>query len=126
MKATAAVRLVTLSLLLMPVVLEGQPAGSLRSVNVQILGISANHFFSQKTFVEPLKLPYPLLSDFPDLRVIRRYGVLSASQTYAKHAFFLVDQQGIIRQRWLTDGGEDVIFPSEPILKAVQEMAQKR
>jgi AhpC/TSA family len=87
MKATAAVRLVTLSLLLMPVVLEGQPAGSLRSVNVQILGISANHFFSQKTFVESLKLPYPLLSDFPDLRVIRCYGVLSASETYAKRAF---------------------------------------
>jgi peroxiredoxin len=97
-----------------------------QDLNVQILGISANHFFSQKTFAESLKLPYPLLSDFPELKVIRRYGVLSPSQTYAKLAFFLVDQQGTIRQRWLTDGGEDVIFPSEPILKAVQDIAGKR
>jgi alkyl hydroperoxide reductase subunit AhpC len=57
--------------------------------------------------------------------VIRRYGVLSPSQTYAKRAFFLLDQQGIIRQRWLTEGGEDITVPSEPILKAVQEIAQK-
>jgi len=97
-----------------------------QSLNVQILGISANHFFSQKTFAESLKLPYPLLSDFSDLKVIRRYGVLSASQTYAKRAFFLVDQQGSIRQRWLTDGGEDIIFPSAPVLNAVQAMAPKR
>jgi peroxiredoxin len=97
-----------------------------QGLNVQILGISANHFFSQKTFAESLKLPYPLLSDFPDLTVIRRYGVLSPSQTYAQRAFFLIDQEGVIRQRWLTGGGEDVVLPSEPILKAVREIADKR
>jgi len=97
-----------------------------QDLNVRILGISPNRFFSQKTFAESLKLPNPLLSDFPDLKVIRCYGVLFSSHTYAKRAFFLVDQQGIIRQRWLTDGGEHVTFPSEPILKALQEIAQKR
>ncbi len=38
----------------------------------------------------------------------------------------LVDQQGIVRQRWLTGGGEDVTFPTEPILQAVQEIVGKR
>ena len=33
------------------------------ALNVQILGISANNTFSQKTFADSLKLPYPLLSD---------------------------------------------------------------
>jgi peroxiredoxin len=46
--------------------------------------------------------PFPLLSDFPELKVIRRYGFASPSQTYAQRAFLLIDQQGIIRQRWLT------------------------
>jgi hypothetical protein len=39
---------------------------------------------------------------------------------------FFVDQQGIIRQRWLTNGGEDVIFPTERILQAMQEIVGKR
>jgi len=62
--------------------------------------------------------------------VARRYGVASTRQPLAQlgiseRAFFLVDQQGTIRQRWLVEGGEDVIFPSEPLLKAVQEIVGK-
>lgn len=55
--------------------------------------------------------------------MIRRYGVLSPSQTYAERAFFLIDQQGIVRNRWLADSG--AVFPSEPILKAVRSIAGK-
>jgi hypothetical protein len=41
----------------------------------------------------------------------------------AKRSFFLVDQQGIVRGRWI---GEDlVVFPSELILQAVREMTEK-
>ena len=99
-----------------------------QALNVQILGISTNHPFSQKTFAESLQLPFPLLSDFPDLKVTRQYGGLSLNATYAQfsiaeRAFFLIDANGIVRQRWLIKGGEDVIFPTEPLLKAVQEMA---
>ena len=61
----------------------------------------------------------------------RQYGGLSLNPTYAQigiaeRAFFLIDKQGIVRKRWLIKGGEEVIFPSEPILKAVQEIAGKR
>jgi peroxiredoxin Q/BCP len=97
-----------------------------QALNVQILGISANHPFSQQTFADSLKLPFPLLSDFPELTVIRRYGLPSSSQTYAQRAFFLIDQQGIIRQRWLIGGGEDTIFSSDPLLEAARELAGKR
>ena len=65
----------------------------------------------------------------------RSYGVLYGSvgkvedpefkDLIPKRAFFLVDQQGIIRQQWLVEGGEDVIFPSESLLKGIQEMAGK-
>jgi peroxiredoxin Q/BCP len=101
-----------------------------QAMNVQILGISTNHPFSQKTFAESLQLPFPLLSDFPDLKVTRQYGGLSLNATYAQfgiaeRAFFLIDKQGIVRQRWLLKGGEEIVFPTEPLLQAVQEIAGK-
>lgn len=101
-----------------------------QALNVQILGISTNHPFSQKTFAESLHLLFPLLSDFPDLKVTRLYGGLSLNATYAQfgiaeRAFFLVDTKGIVRQRWLLKGGEEIVFPTEPLLQAVQEIAEK-
>jgi peroxiredoxin len=109
-------------------------------LNVQVLGISADHTFAQQTFAESLQLPYPLLSDFPDLQVIRNYGVLwphkigpkkdgdvvinHRPNTAARRAFFLVDQQGIVRGKWLVENKE--VFPSEELLKTAQVMAQKR
>lgn len=105
-------------------------------MNVQILGISKNNPFSQKSFADSLKLPYPLLSDV-ELTVARSYGVLygstkgegkmdypQAKSKMAKRAFFLVDQQGVVRGRWI---GEDLaIFQSEALLKAAREMVGKR
>jgi len=38
------------------------------------LAVSANTTFSQQTFADSLKLPFPLLSDFPERKVIRSYG----------------------------------------------------
>jgi len=107
---------------------------------VQILGISADHTFAQKTFAESLQLPYPLLSDFPDLQVIRNYSVLWPDQigpfkdggvvvehrpnTAARRAFFLVDQQGIVRGKWLV--ANNAVFLSGDILKVAREMIGKQ
>jgi len=96
------------------------------SLNVQILGISSNIPFSQKTFADSLKLHYPLLSDAPDLKTIRRYGGLNPQwdMTTAQRWFFLVDLQGVVRGQWR--GATNEVFPSDPILKAVREIAAKR
>ena len=91
-------------------------------------------------FVPNSIVPYPLLSDFPDLQVIRHYGVLwphqigplrdgnvvvdHAPHTAARRAFFLVDQQGIVRGKWL--GENKAFFPSEEMLKAARELAGKQ
>ena len=107
---------------------------------MQILGISADHTFAQQTFAESLQLPYPLLSDFPDLQAIRNYGVLWPDQigpikdggvvvehrpnTAARRAFFLVDQQGIVRGKWLV--ANDAVFPSENMLRVAREMTGKQ
>jgi peroxiredoxin len=93
---------------------------------VQILGISSSNPFSQKTFADSLKLPYPLLSDFPHLKVIRSYGGLNPQwdMTTAQRYFFLIDGQGIVRGKW--PGKVDEVFPSEAILKAARELEKKR
>ena len=93
---------------------------------MQILGISANNPFSQKTFADSIQLPFPLLSDFPALKTIKSYGGLSQelALTVAQRWFFLIDLQGIVRGQWR--GTTTDVFPSEPILKVAREIAEKR
>jgi len=51
--------------------------------------------------------------DYPEMK-----GMIS------QRSFFLVDQQGIVRGRWL---GEDMdVFPNEGLLEAAREVAEKR
>lgn len=90
-------------------------------LNVQILGISGNAPFSQKAFADSLQLPYPLLSDMELNAATKAYGVVDGNKW--RRSFFLIDKQGIIRGRW---HGEDAgVFSNEPLLKAVQEIAEK-
>ena len=96
-------------------------------LNVKIVGIAASNPFSQKTFADSLKLRYPLLSDYPDLKVIRRYGVLKhvgeAKRPMARGAYFLIDTQGIVRGRWWNPPKQ--VVPSKPFLKKVREIVGK-
>ena len=93
-------------------------------LNVQLLAISSNHPFSQKTFARSLELAYPLLSDHPDLTVIQRYDILKrigkAQQPVAQGAYFLIDKHGVIRGKWMNPPGE--VFPNETILHAAREL----
>ena len=65
-----------------------------QDLNVQILGIGASTPFTQKALADSLQLPFPLLSDFPDLKVIKAYDRLSPSQKYPQRAFFLWISRG--------------------------------
>lgn len=96
------------------------------ALNVQILGMSANMTFSQQTFAESLKLPYPLLSDFPERKVIRSYGVLNEKQMTASRSFFLIDPQGILRKKWIIkDPGTTVVY-SPALLRDIEGIVGKR
>ena len=92
---------------------------------MQILGISSNNPFSQKTFADSLKLPFPLLSDFPHLKAIKSYGGLSQELdlTVAQRYFFLIDLQGFVRGKWR--GTTKDVMPSEPILDAIRKISGK-
>lgn len=111
-------------------------------LDVQIFGISVDDTFSQMTFADSLGLPFPLLSDF-DAKVTRLYAAeklvkagtdltpvmapgrgikLRKDRIIATQAFFLIDQQGTLRGRWLP-GVEHMT--SEKILKMVQRLRDK-
>jgi peroxiredoxin len=96
------------------------------ALGIQNLGISTNLTFSQQTFAESLKLPYPLLSDFPDRKVIRSYGVFNEKKMLADRSFFLIDPQGIIRKKWIVENGATTVVYSDTLLRGIQEVIGQR
>lgn len=96
------------------------------ALGIQILAVSANSTFSQQTFAESLKLPYPLLSDFPDRKVHRAYGVLNETTMAANRTFFLIDPQGKIRKKWLVENPATTVVYSDTVLRGIQEVMGKQ
>ena len=96
------------------------------ALGIQILGVSSNLTFSQQTFAESLKLPYPLLSDFPDLKVMRSYGVLNEKTMTANRSFFLIDPQGVLRKKWIIENGPTTVVYSETLLRDIRDLLGKR
>jgi peroxiredoxin len=95
-------------------------------LGVQILGVSANNMFSQQTFADSLKLPYPLLSDFPERKVIRSYGVLNEKSMNANRSFFLIDPQGVIRQKWILENPGTTVVYSPTLLQEIEKIVRNR
>ena len=96
------------------------------ALGIQNLGVSANVTFSQQTFAESLKLPYPLLSDFPEAKVMRSYGVFNEKTMLAIRSFFLIDPQGIIRKKWIIENDATTVVYSDTLLRGIQEVIGTR
>jgi peroxiredoxin len=95
---------------------------SFEALNVQLLGVSANSTFSQQAFAESLKLPYPLLSDYADRKVIGAYGILKERTMTAIRTFFLIDPQGVIRKKWVIENPSTTTVYSDTVLKGIREV----
>lgn len=98
---------------------------SFEALGIQNLAASANLTFSQQTFAESLKLPFPLLSDFPGRNVMRSYGVLNEKTMTANRSIFLIDPQGMIRKKWIENPMTPVDY-SETLLRDIREIIGKR
>ena len=95
------------------------------ALGIQLLAASANLTFSQQTFAESMKLPFPLLSDFPERKVMRSYGVLNEKTMTANRSFFLIDPEGVIRKKWLIENPMTTVVYSETLLKDIREIIGK-
>jgi peroxiredoxin len=77
-----------------------------RTAGGQVIAIAVSGIFAQQAFARHLEVHFPLLSDWnrtvsPAYGV--QYDVWRGHQGVAKRAVFVIDRQGIIRYRWLTD-----------------------
>jgi len=90
-------------------------------IDTEIIGISANAPFSQKAFADFLKLNFPILSDFPDAKVIEAYGVLNKARRTAQRSYFIVDKQGIVRYKKLVNSGEGLV-PNDTLVDEVKKI----
>ena len=72
----------------------------------QVIAIAVSSAFAQQAFGQHLGVRFPLLSDW-NRTVTPAYGVQydvwRGHQGVAKRSVFVIDRQGVIRYRWVTD-----------------------
>ena len=84
----------------------GQRAAEIRSLGAEITAIAVTSVFAQQAFAKSLGVDFPLLSDWnrtvsPSYGV--QYDVWRGHEGVAKRSVFVIDRDGIIRYRWVTD-----------------------
>lgn len=75
-------------------------------LGAEVMAASVDSPLTLKVWAEQLKLPFPLLSDF-NKEVARAYGALHDEllglRGVAKRSVFVLDKNGIVRYRWISD-----------------------
>jgi peroxiredoxin len=75
-------------------------------LHAQVYGISVDSPFSLNVFIQQHELTFPLLSDF-NREISRSFGVLHEElmglRDISKRSVFVLDPQGIVRYRWVSD-----------------------
>lgn len=75
--------------------------------NVQVMAVSVDSTYAQRTWSEQMGFSFPVLSDFwPHGGVASQYGVFDADVGRALRASFLIDVDGVIRWQVLHGFGE--------------------
>ena len=95
--------------------------------NTEVLGVSANATFSQKAFADFMKLNYALLSDFPDQKVMKAFGVFDEAASRAKRSYIVVDKEGVVRFKSVRPSGrEQDLLSTDELLSEVKKINQRR
>ncbi|MGB9986576.1 redoxin domain-containing protein [Salarchaeum japonicum] len=84
---------------------------------VQVVGVSRSRTYTHKKFIDYLNLGFPLYSD-RDLSITESYGVKYRALRVAarsKRSVFFIDQDGVIRYRWVGEHPLDPTRDSPPL-----------
>lgn len=82
--------------------------GRFNELDTKVVGISVNDPFTNKAFAEQNQLNFPLLSDY-DRKTVREYGIAlddfagMTGYTAAKRSVFILDKEGTIRYKWVSE-----------------------
>jgi len=72
--------------------------------DAELIGISVDGVWCHRAFADDRNLRFPLLSDFePKGEVAREYGVYRESDGTSERALFVLDGEGIVRWRHVSD-----------------------
>jgi peroxiredoxin len=78
----------------------------LQNDRVQVLGVSVDSPYTQRVFADRDGMKFPLLADFwPHGATAQAYGIFDETAGVATRASFLIDGEGIVRWRTLSDIG---------------------
>jgi peroxiredoxin len=81
-------------------------APQVEAMGGRIAAIAVTATFSQMAFAKHLGVPFPLLSDWGRETCAAygvRYDVWKEHDGLAKRSLFVIDAEGMIRYRWVTD-----------------------
>jgi len=67
-----------------------------------------------------LKLNFPLVSDFPDLKTLAAYGVLDPERRLAQRSYFIVDKEGVIRYKNVLGRGQPLV-PNDVLVGEIKK-----
>jgi peroxiredoxin len=94
-------------------------------LDAQVIGISVNDPFSNKSFAEKNRLMFPILSDYKR-EVIKAYDLESPDfaglegYTTAKRSIFVLDREGVVQYEWITE--DPIVEPDYEKIK--QELSE--
>lgn len=80
----------------------------IQNLGAQVIGISNDGPFANKAFAEKFNLNFPMLGDYKS-KTIRDYDVLMPDLLHvkgydaAKRSIFIVDENGKVTYRWVSD-----------------------
>ena len=91
-----------------------------------VAAVAVTATFSQMAFAKHLGVPFPLLSDW-DRETCTAYGVRydvwKEHDGLAKRSLFVIDRDGVVRYRWVTDDALET--PDiEEALQVLEELAR--
>jgi len=84
----------------------GHRVHEIEETGASAAAIAVTATFSQMAFAEHLGITFPLLSDWGGRTAESyavRYDVWRGHEGLAKRSVFVIDRDGIIRYRWMTD-----------------------
>lgn len=87
----------------------GQRYGEVEAVGGSAVAVAVTATFSQQAFARGLGVRFPLVSDWGrDVAAAYgvRYDVWKGHDGVAKRSLFVIDRDGVVRYRWVTDDAE--------------------